>query len=374
MSDTENVSPLEKKIIRQIEYYFGDFNLPRDKFLSEETKADSGWVSMDTMLKFKRLLELSNDAAAIVTALKKSKAGLMEVAEDNSKIRRNPEIPLPENTVESKALLEARTVYVKGFDQESTTLDELLDFFNDTNTNVVSIQMRNYSVGKGKDKEWKFKGSIFITFKTSDAAAEFVNNKEWTYKDKEMIMKFQKNYLEDKAREYEEKKKGKGKGGKKESEPAKQEEKEEELQLARGAVLKLTGLGGDVTREDIKEVLKDKFDVNIDKGEDRILIFWTKCSIIYFLTDGGDVAFITYEKGEAEAKIRFKTENFAKPIAEKWVGLESVEIKELKVVGSLLEVRQLRTVFLLLTQMSSSYRRKFISTARHKPNLYPRLC
>jgi len=319
MSDTENVSPLEKKIIRQIEYYFGDFNLPRDKFLSEETKADSGWVSMDTMLKFKRLLELSNDAAAIVTALKKSKAGLMEVAEDNSKIRRNPEIPLPENTVESKALLEARTVYVKGFDLESTTLDELLDFFNDTNTNVVSIQMRNYSVGKGKDKEWKFKGSIFITFRTSDAAAEFVNNKEWTYKDKEMIIKFQKNYLEDKAREYEEKKKGKGKGGKKESEPAKQEEKEtEELQLARGAVLKLTGLGGDVTREDIKEVLKDKFDVNIDK-------------------DGGDVAFITYEKGEAEAKIRFKTENFAKPIAEKWVGLESVEIKELKVVGSLLE-------------------------------------
>jgi hypothetical protein len=26
-------SPLEKKIIRQIEYYFGDYNLPRDKFL-----------------------------------------------------------------------------------------------------------------------------------------------------------------------------------------------------------------------------------------------------------------------------------------------------------------------------------------------------
>ncbi len=26
-------SPLEKRIIRQIEYYFGDYNLPRDKFL-----------------------------------------------------------------------------------------------------------------------------------------------------------------------------------------------------------------------------------------------------------------------------------------------------------------------------------------------------
>merc|ERR1719410_1296297 len=147
----------------------------------------------------------------------------MDVADDNSKIRRKPEIPLPENTVESKAALEARTVYVKGFDLEATTLDELLDYFNETNNNVVSIQMRNYSVGKGKDKEWKFKGSIFITFKTPEAATEFVDNKDWTYKDKQMILKFQKNYLEDKAKEYEEKKKGKSKGGKKESEPVRQE-------------------------------------------------------------------------------------------------------------------------------------------------------
>ena len=54
MADSENISPVEKKIIRQVEYYFGDFNLPRDKFLLEETKTDEGWVSMETMLKFKR--------------------------------------------------------------------------------------------------------------------------------------------------------------------------------------------------------------------------------------------------------------------------------------------------------------------------------
>ena len=27
-----------KKIIKQIEYYFGDYNLPRDKFLKEEVR------------------------------------------------------------------------------------------------------------------------------------------------------------------------------------------------------------------------------------------------------------------------------------------------------------------------------------------------
>jgi len=301
---------------RQVEYYFGDFNLPRDKFLLEETKTDDGWVTMETMLKFKRLLDLSSDKAVITAALKKSKAGLIEVAEDNTKIRRNPEIPLPENTVESKAALEARTVYVKGFNNEGTTLDELLDYFNENNSNVVSIQMRNYSVGKGKDKEWKFKGSIFVTFKSAESATEFVENKEWKYKDREMILKFQKNYLEDKQKEIEEKKKNKGKSAKVAAAVKDEAKESDDLQMPRGAVIKLTGLGGDITREDIKEVLSNKYEVNIDK-------------------DKGDVAFVTYEKGEAEAKVRFKTENFAKPIAEKWS--EAEDIKEHKVECKILE-------------------------------------
>merc|ERR1719341_1380671 len=57
------------------------------------------------MLKFKRLSELSKDEKVIVAALKHSKAGLLEVSEDGSKIRRDPAIPLPENTEESRKLL-----------------------------------------------------------------------------------------------------------------------------------------------------------------------------------------------------------------------------------------------------------------------------
>jgi len=315
MTVTEDV---EKKIIRQVEYYFGDFNLPRDKFLMEETKGNDGWVAMETMLKFKRLIELSDDKDVITAAIKKSKAGLMEVNEDSSKIRRNPEIPLPENTVESKTALEARTVYVKGFDTENTSLGELLDFFNETNSDVVSIQMRNYSVGKGKEKVWKFKGSIFVTFKNPEAATAFVENKEWKYKDKDAIIKFQKNYLEDKQKEYDEKKKNKSQGNKKREDKVKEEKpaQDDDFTMPKGAVLKLTGLGGDITREDIKEVLNSQYEVNIDK-------------------DSGDIAFVTYEKGEAEAKIRFKVEDAAKPVAAKWT--ESVSIKEHKVECSILE-------------------------------------
>merc|ERR1719394_951403 len=225
------------------------------------------------MLEFKRLSELSKDEKVIVAALKQSKAGLLEVSEDGSKIRRDPAIPLPENTEESRKLLEARTAYAKGFNKETTTLDELLDHYNEANPDVVSIQMRNYCEKKGKEKVWKFKGSIFLTFKTEDAAKAFV---------------------------------------------AKEEKYKEEFKLPKGSVLKLTGLGGEITREDIKEVLKDECSVNIDK-------------------DGGDIAFITYEKGEAEAKIRFKTEGGAKAPAAAWVAKDKLEIKGMTIVGSLLE-------------------------------------
>merc|ERR1719153_2017445 len=230
------------------------------------------------MLKFKRLSELSKDEKVIVAALKQSKAGLLEVSEDGSKIRRDPAIPLPENTEESRKLLEARTAYAKGFNKETTTLDELLDYYNEANPDVVSIQMRNYCEKKGKEKE------------------------------KEMEEKKNKYQKKDK------KPKAEGADGKEEAE----EKQEEEFKLPKGSVLKLTGLGGEITREDIKEVLKDECSVNIDK-------------------DGGDIAFITYEKGEAEAKIRFKTEGGAKAPAAAWVAKDKLEIKGMTIVGSLLE-------------------------------------
>jgi len=39
------VTGLDKDIIKQVAYYFGDFNLPRDKFLQEKLKENSeGWI------------------------------------------------------------------------------------------------------------------------------------------------------------------------------------------------------------------------------------------------------------------------------------------------------------------------------------------
>ena len=50
---------------------------------------------------------------------------------------------------------------------------------------------------------WKFKGSIFLTFKTEEAAKGFVE-KEEKYKEGALLKKFQKDYLEEKKKEMDE--------------------------------------------------------------------------------------------------------------------------------------------------------------------------
>ena len=61
---------LAHKIIRQLEFYFGDSNIVRDKFLLEEIqKNDEGWVPMEILLKFKRLASLSDHPLLVTGAL-----------------------------------------------------------------------------------------------------------------------------------------------------------------------------------------------------------------------------------------------------------------------------------------------------------------
>eukprot|EP00088_Acartia_fossae_P018202 TRINITY_DN2048_c0_g1_i1.p1 TRINITY_DN2048_c0_g1~~TRINITY_DN2048_c0_g1_i1.p1 ORF type:complete len:365 (+),score=133.50 TRINITY_DN2048_c0_g1_i1:51-1145(+) len=318
MAVIEEVSPLERKIIRQIEYYFGDFNLYKDKFLKETMKEDDGWISMEILLKFKRLADLTTDPTVILKALEKSDSGLMEVdKEGDGKVRRSPSQPLPEMNDESKKVIEAKTAYAKGFDPKGTTMNELLEYYAEHEPTVVNIQMRNYACKIDKVK--KFKGSIFMTFRNEEECKKFVEAESKKYKDVELVRKFQKDYLAEKAKEYEEKK-NKKKGGKKQEKEDGNDNKEEEAQysLPKGAVIKLTGLGGEITREDIKDMLKADFEVDIDK-------------------DSGDIAFITYQKGEEEAKVRFKAENYGVELMKKLEKAEKIQVKETEVKASLLE-------------------------------------
>ena len=44
------------RVVRQLEYYFGDRNLRKDRFMLREVTLDEGWISLETMLNFKRFV------------------------------------------------------------------------------------------------------------------------------------------------------------------------------------------------------------------------------------------------------------------------------------------------------------------------------
>ncbi len=220
ISQVTTTSPdLEQKIIRQIEYYFSDVNMIRDKFLQNEVIKDDGWIPLSVLTTFKRLQSLTTDFKAIMNALKKSFSGLLQLNETENKIRRHPDRLLPNSQAELELTLRNRTVYVKGFPQTSdVTLDKLLQFFEKYGS-TDNIQMKKQF--KTKD----FNGSVFVVFPSQEKAREFVENSKQTpikYDDKSILeCSLQDDDHKNKVMEYTTSGKDK---------QAKKEKKQEELQ------------------------------------------------------------------------------------------------------------------------------------------------
>ncbi|TRY81766.1 hypothetical protein DNTS_007927 [Danionella cerebrum] len=251
MADNQEMSSLEKKVAEQIEYYFGDHNLHRDKFLKEQLLLDDGWVTVATMLKFNRLKNLTSDAAVVVESLQKSKAGLLEISDDKTKIRRNPNKPLPENNEEYKDAVKHKSIYMKGF-PINTTLDDIKEFLADKGT------FENIYLRKGLDKA--FKGSIFAVLDSEAAAKAFVEREDVKeYKGNEMIVLMKDAYF---SKKFSEKKqlrveaKAKVKSEKEETQKQAEEELKSQFEQ-RGCLLKFSGDLGQTSREDFHAVFSE---------------------------------------------------------------------------------------------------------------------
>lgn len=294
---TENVSKLEGSIIRQLEYYFGDANLARDKFLQEQISKDEGWVPVDVLLTFKRLKSLSEDKKVIVDAIEKSDEGLIEISEDREKLRRHPERPLPEQNEETRKEIYGRTVYVKGFaPEEGTQMSELLEFFEPFNK-ITNIVMRKYH--DKATKKYLFKGSVFLTFATKEDCAEFLKKEKLEYKGKDLIRKMQDDYFEEKKAE------------RKKKDKKKEEDRFNIDHLPKGACVHLAGFNKETSRETIKET-------------------------ILKLDESLEVAFIDYQKTDSEGTVRFAADDAGKKFMEKLTD-NKIQIDEEEITARLLE-------------------------------------
>ncbi|KAK2494174.1 hypothetical protein MC885_018641, partial [Smutsia gigantea] len=263
--DNEKMAALEAKICHQIEYYFGDFNLPRDKFLKEQIKLDEGWVPLEIMIKFNRLNRLTTDFNVIVEALSKSKAELMEISEDKTKIRRSPTKPLPEVTDEYKN--------DKGFPTDAT-LDDIKEWLEDKGQ-VLNIQMR-------RTLHKAFKGSIFAVFDSIDSAKKFVETPGQKYKDTDLLILFKEDYF---AKKNEERKQNKV-----EAKLRAKQEQEEKQKLAENAEMKSL-------EEKIGCLLKFSGDLDDQTCREDLHILFS---------NHGEIKWIDFVRGAKEGIILFK--------------------------------------------------------------------
>ncbi|XP_057465579.1 la-related protein 6A isoform X2 [Actinidia eriantha] len=106
---------LRDKIIKQVEYYFSDENLPTDKFLMKYvTKDKEGFVPITIIASFRKMKKLSQERSLIVAALRES--SLLLVSLNGKKVRRLH--PLPVSEVKDSTLC---TVLVENLPEDCST-------------------------------------------------------------------------------------------------------------------------------------------------------------------------------------------------------------------------------------------------------------
>ncbi|XP_068632983.1 la-related protein 7-like [Battus philenor] len=143
-------------ILKQIEFYFSDANLSKDRFFNELLKNDP-YVSVCEFLKFNRIRSMTQDVHDIVKALTHSTT--LQLSEDKLKVKRKA-LFVPYDA-------DARTVYVESIPVKATQ-EWLEKVFSDYG-HVAYI-----SLPKFKNSQ-KIKGFGFIEYSKPQEAQKCIN-------------------------------------------------------------------------------------------------------------------------------------------------------------------------------------------------------
>ncbi|KAL2747572.1 la protein [Vespula maculifrons] len=332
---SEPTEELLEQIKDQIEFYFGNVNMQRDKFLTEQIKLDEGWIPLSVMLNFNMLATMTTDCDIIVKSLESSE--LIEISEDKKKIRRSPKFPLPIYNEEYRKAQEAKTVYMKGFPLENINIQKLKTYFKQYEP-YENIVMRKYL---DKDKTLHFKGSIYLQFKTLDDAKTFMARESVKYNETELIRKWAADYNVERASEKEERKQRIQEARNKKTEAASKDSKAaDNVNLPKGAIIHMKGMPDDCTR-DIIRTRFEEFEIPI--------------------------AYIHFESGDKEAWIRFQEENAAKTILEK-LSENKILIEETEVTCRVLENEEEQKYLDEVKKYISNLRQRHKSRNENKKN------
>jgi lupus La protein len=276
---------------RQVEFYFGDSNLPGDKFMRQKANEDpdrpgdgQGWVELQLLCTFARMRQKKGemDDEAFVKLVAETLAGssVVSVSEDGKRVRRST--PLPNASQDD---VQKRSFYAKGFPREGASLDEIMEYFNGEELGTVKAVRMRYTY----DKPRKFKGSVFVEM-SSEEEATAVLGKSLSFRGTPLVLRAKAEYQEAKRKEYQERQASKGKRKHEDgSEAAAAAEAATPKEHAKGTTLKVEGCGSETSRETLKEAFGAH----------------------------GKIAWVTYQRGDADAFLFFEEAGKANEVIEK---------------------------------------------------------
>jgi lupus La protein len=282
---------------RQVEFYFGDSNLPGDKFMRQKANEDpdrpgdgQGWVELQLLCTFQRMRQkkgdMDDEAFVALAAGVLGDSSVVDVSDDGKRVRRAT--PLPNASSDE---IQKRSFYAKGFPREGASLDDIMEFFEGAELGKVEAVRMRYTY----DKPRKFKGSVFVEMST-EAEATAALSKSLSFRDTSLVLRAKAEYQEAKRQEYQErqakKRKAEGDGGSAEGEgeggdgaAAAATPKEH----AKGTTLKVEGCGSATSRETLKEAFGAH----------------------------GKISWVTYQRGEPDAFLFFDEAGKANEVIEK---------------------------------------------------------
>ncbi|KAK4347360.1 hypothetical protein RND71_033699 [Anisodus tanguticus] len=174
---------LRNKIVKQVEYYFSDANLPTDKFLLKYVTRDKeGFVPVKVIASFRKVKKLTKETSIIAAALTES--SLLVVSRDGRKVKRLHPLPLSE-IKDSKVC----TVLVENL-PEDHSVDNLRRIFGQTG-NVKHVTIRDPHTERHPTKcttaEKLLSGKLhaLVEYNTVEAAEKAVailnNEQDWRF-------------------------------------------------------------------------------------------------------------------------------------------------------------------------------------------------
>ena len=186
----------ETEIRRQVDFYFSDSNLPIDAYLLRLTGGrENKPVPLKTIHDFKRMRHFQPYSAVRNAVANSSFLDL----NDNDEITRkvpidekysNSDVQYNKDLAQTSSM--ARSIYVKGFPEESERTQLDLEEFFEAYGPIQAVRLRRHDDGL-------FKGSVFVEFETEDLQKAFLElDPKPTFDDKELKIMSKSEYVDNK--------------------------------------------------------------------------------------------------------------------------------------------------------------------------------